>query len=140
MMQSHKTMIAPAPGFTARVMARIEEREQVRVRQRAMLGALVLIVAAIIVLATMIAVLVALIATFATSPSTFTSLVSVFAFIAERINVVLDALWTAMLVVTQNVDASIWVGYACVAFAVTLLWTRVAMGLGHPVTLVMRED
>lgn len=40
--QRQFVMVAPAPGFTARVMTRLVAYEQRRARQRAMLGALVL--------------------------------------------------------------------------------------------------
>lgn len=40
--QQHFVMVAPAPGFTARVMTRIVEHERRRARRRALLGALAL--------------------------------------------------------------------------------------------------
>lgn len=48
-------MISPAPGFTARVMARIEERQRAEAQRRAWIGVGLLVIAAAIPLAALVA-------------------------------------------------------------------------------------
>lgn len=118
------TMIAPAPGFSERVMARIAEREARVARRRAFAGiTLLLLVSAIPVLLVgagfVSATLLAL-----TTPETLLSAALTVALLAMDASSVIEALVISASVAVEAVRLEIIV-YAVVVLGLTLFWMRV---------------
>jgi hypothetical protein len=97
-------MIAPAPGFTNRVMARLAERERARARQRAMIGSALLVGAAIAMLALAAWQLASAAWVLITSPQVVVVLWNACQTLAFWIGAALNACWIAVNVLVANLD------------------------------------
>lgn len=129
-MQSERpfTMVAPAPGFTARVMARLEARERAQAQRRAVVGAGLFVVAASALLAFVGMVIASWISMLVERPGTIVSLVVTLSPAADRLLALLKALWVAAIALARSGDSVIMLMYALAVLALTLLWGRVALG------------
>jgi hypothetical protein len=121
-------MVSPAPGFTARVMARLEARERAQARRRAVIGAGLLVVAASALLAFVGMALASWLSVVMERPSTIVSLVVALSPVADRLLALLEALWVAAIALARSVDSVAMLAYALAVLAFTLLWARVALG------------
>lgn len=131
-MRNHATMVAPAAGFTARVMARIEERERAQARRRVMLGAGLLVVAASTLLALIGVALASLLAVLAASPDTTIRMIMT---LSPSAFALLEAMWVALAAIVRSADSAPMLAYALGVFALTLVWARVVMGFPSPRTI-----
>jgi len=126
--ETRATMIAPSAGFTARVMARIDEHERVQARRRAWIGAILL--AAVV---TSVFVLVALwlaswIISIAETPSTIAPIVLAISKLLDNGGTMIQALWVAGTTIDRNLGQAPLLLYAFVVLAMTALWASVATG------------
>jgi hypothetical protein len=119
-------------GFTARVMARIEERERAQARRQAMLGAGLLVVAASALLAFSGVALASLLAVLAASPDTTIRMIMT---LSPSAFALLEAMWVALAAIVRRADSAPMLVYALGVFALTLVWARVVMGLPSPRTI-----
>ncbi len=140
MMTPPKSMLTPAPGFTTRVLSRIETYEHARARRRALIGAIVLVVAAMLLIAFVAFSLATWLFAFADQPSIVTTLVTMLVGMFDRARIVFDAFWVAGVTIGRQVDQAVWVAYAVLALALTMLWTRVVVGLPRFASITVRED
>lgn len=140
MITPHKTMLSPTPGFTVRVMTRIEAYERARARRRALLGIGLLVVAALIVSAFIIFSLALWVSALAEQPSLVSTAVTTFVSLFGHARVVLDAFWVAGLTIARNVNEVVWIGYALLAVGLTMVWTRVAVGFPRFASISIREE
>lgn len=140
MITPQKTMWSPAPGFTARVMTRIEDYERARARQRAWLGVILLVVAAIVVGVLVVLTVALWVAALAEQPSIVSTVVTVCVSLFGRARIVLEAFWVAGMTIARNVSALIWIAYALLAVALTMVWTRVAVGFPQFASISIREE
>jgi len=122
------TMMTPAAGFTSRVMARIAEYERAQARRRALIGSALLVIAAGVILILVAGWLSAWIAALITTPSALVSLWSTLATLAFWTRKFIEMVWTAMTVITDQVDASQLLMLGIGVFALTLIWVRVVIG------------
>jgi anti-sigma factor RsiW len=122
---NHATMVSPSAGFTSRVMARIEERERARARQRALIGAGLLVAAAVGVFALLAVWIAAWLGALLASPGAIlTALLAVAPLAGE----LWEALWVASLAILQNVNGGMLLTYALIVLALTVVWARVVTG------------
>lgn len=121
-------MVTPAPGFTARVMTRLAERERARARRGAMIGSALLVGAAIALLALVVWQLVAVVRVLITSPQIVIALWNAFEILAFWFGVLINALWVAVNVIAATLDPFQTLTCALAIFALTMLWTRVVTG------------
>jgi hypothetical protein len=119
------TMISPSSGFTARVMARIEERERAQARRRALIGASLLVAAALALFALVGLWAASWISLLLASPS---AIFAALATVSPMLDDLLDALWVAALAILQNVNGVILLAYASFVLALTVVWARVVTG------------
>lgn len=140
MITPHKTMLSPTPGFTVRVMTRIEAYERARARRRALLGIGLLVVAALIVSAFIMVSLALWVSALAEQPSLVSTAVTTFVSLFGHARVVLDAFWVAGLTIARNVNEVVWIGYALLAVGLTMVWTRVAVGFPRFASISIREE
>ena len=138
MRTQHMTMISPAPGFTARVMAKIVERERAQARRRAAIGAGLLVAAAGALVALLGGVLVVVGFVFATNSDVILgSLIALVPFVTTCTTLI-EALWISVTVVSANIGAVHMLAYALGVFVLTLLWVRVVAGSSqHLLTLTV---
>jgi hypothetical protein len=125
--ETRVTMVSPSAGFTARVMARLEERERLQARRRSMIGATLLVVAVATVLALFGIWLVSWIALMA-RPEAISPMVMAFATLFDGWARLIEGLWIAITVIAQNLGELPILVYACVVLAMTALWVRVVTG------------
>ncbi len=115
-------MVAPAPGFTNRVMARWAERERARARRRALVGASVL-VGAVSVILLFAAVQLACVVWTGRHLVLSASLNAL-----EALTLGLGALWLVAKKMIFSLDLLHALVGALAVFALTMLWTRVVTG------------
>lgn len=120
-----KTMLAPVPGFTARVMTRLAERERAQARWRALIGIAVLALVALSVLALVSFLVAAWIAALVIQSGTIPSVIVTMVSLAEGLGVLINALWLGALTIAANVSDGGVLVYALGVLALTMLWTRV---------------
>lgn len=124
---SHVTMVAPAPGFTQRVMARLEERERTAERRRAVIGIGILIAVATAVFAGVGAIIISVVMELVSFPDLpISALVALIPFM-DVVGTLLGALWTAATVLVDVIGPQILL-YAVFVLAMTLIWVRVVNG------------
>jgi hypothetical protein len=121
-------MVPPAPGFTARVMRRVAERERTRTRQRALIGSVLLAGAAGAVLWITAAQLVAVLWVLMTNPRVILITVDAFRVPAFWTGKVLEALWVAATAIAENLDPLQLMLVAVMVFGLTMLWAHVVTG------------
>lgn len=121
-------MVAPAPGFTTRVMARIVERERARTHRRAMIGSALLVGTAVAVLALAAWQLVTAAWALIKNPQMLIALWHAFGTLTFWFGALIHALWIAVKVVAAMLDPLQMLIGALTIFALTLLWTRVVAG------------
>lgn len=126
--QQRFTMVAPAPGFTARVMTRLAERERARARRRALIGAALLVGAASVMLALAGLSLASAGWVLVTRPQTLVALLNAFETLAFWLGVIFNALWIAANAIAANLDPPQMLIGASAVFAVTMFWVRVVTG------------
>ncbi len=124
----HATMVSPVPGFTGRVMARIEARERVRARRQAAIGAGLLFLATGVVSVLLGSVLLWFLAIAVTNPDIFLTVLVSLTPLLDFATTVADALWIAVGAVADNISMAQMLGFALSVFALTLLWVRVVAG------------
>jgi hypothetical protein len=121
----HATMASPSAGFTSRVMARIEERERVRARQRALIGAGLLVAVGIGVFALIAIWITAWLNALLASPSAILISLLVVAPLAGEL---WGSLSVAALTILQNVNGVMLLAYAFFVLILTVIWARVVTG------------
>ncbi len=126
-MSRHVTMVTPAPGFTMRVMARIQERERQAARRRALVGAGLLALAGVAPFVLVGIGLASLWIVLSSAPDWLTSGIVAVSPALDLVGTILTALWLAGGAIVSLGSAQI-VVYALVVLALTLLWVRVAGG------------
>ena len=129
--ETRATMVAPSAGFSARVMARIQEHERAQARRRAWIGAILL--AAIV---TSVFVLVALwLASWIISIVAMPSIIAPIALAVSSLfgdgGSLVQATWVAITTIARNVGDGSLLVYALVVLAMTALWAYVATGSFH---------
>jgi uncharacterized membrane protein len=122
------TLMTPAPGFTSRVMARIAEHERAQARRRAMIGSVLLILAAIAVLGLVAWWLVSIASVFVTAPTVLVAVLNVCASMAFWVAKFFESLWAVALIITQNVGAVEMLALAIGVITLTAIWVRVVAG------------
>ncbi len=122
------TMMAPAPGFTGRVMARIAERERAAARRRAMLGVGLLVAAAASLLALVLGLLLLIALTPVDVPGMLASGWAALAPVLDLISPVAEALWVSTVAFADNVSVALVLVYALVVATITVLWARMVAG------------
>src|SRR5512136_391643 len=118
---THATMVSPAPGFAARVMARIEERERVRARRRSVAGGLLLVLASAVAVVLFGIVAGSTLITLASDPDIFSSALSTLAVLADLLRNLLYALWTVAAAFSAIATMPLLV-FAAVVCGLTFLW------------------
>lgn len=124
----YASMVAPAAGFTARVMARIQEQERARARRWGVLGAGLLFLAAGVVSVLLAGVLLGLLAIAATNPDVVFTVVVSLTPLVDFGTTVAEALWISLAVVASNISAVQLLAFAASVFVLTLVWVRVVSG------------
>jgi hypothetical protein len=122
---NHAKMVSPSTGFASRVMARIEERERAQARQRAVIGAGLLVAAAIALLAFVAIWIAGWISAVLASPGAILTTALVVSPLASDW---LDALRIAAFAILQNVNVVILLVYALGVLALTTFWAEIATG------------
>lgn len=125
--EPHVTMASPAPGFTSRVMTRIEERERTQARRRALIGAAVLVAAVAIVLASVISWVASWISMIA-HPEAISPIVMAFNTLFGDWEKLFEGLWIAVTVIMQNLGEVPLLVYACIVLAITAIWLQIVAG------------
>ena len=118
----HAQMVSPSAGFTARVMARLEERERARARQRAMIGVGLLVAAAVAFVAVTTLWVAAWINALLASPSAILATVQT---ISPLLGGLAEALWIAAAAILRAVNSVQMLAYALIVLALTAIWARV---------------
>lgn len=125
--ESHVTMASPAPGFTSRLMARIEERERTRARRRAFIGAAMLVIASAILLVPGISWVVSASSMIA-DPQAVAPIALAFVTVFSGWEKLLEGLWVAATVIAQNVGEVPLLVYASIVLATTVVWVHIVGG------------
>jgi len=125
--ESNVMMASPAPGFTSRVMVRIEQSERVRARRRAMIGAATLVIAVAISLVPVISWVVSVISMIA-NPEAIAPMVLAFVMLFGGWEKLLEGLWVAASVIAQNVGEVPLLVYACIVLGMTAVWLQIVSG------------
>ncbi len=121
-------MVAPAPGFTARVMERIQVQERARVRRRTLVGAGLLAVSSATLLVLAGWMLLSVVEVFIVSPETIAPVWGGLELLVTTVQSIIEALWVAAVAFVVAVGSLQLLGYSLLAFALTLLWLRVVSG------------
>ncbi len=121
-------MIAPAPGFTARVMARVAERERATARRRAMLGVGLLVAVAAVLLALVGGLLLLIALSGVDVPDMFVSVWVALAPVLDVFSPVVEALWVSTVAFADNVSMAPVLVYALAVAVMTVLWARLVTG------------
>ncbi len=124
---AHATMIAPAPGFTARTMARIQTFERARARRRAMIGAGLLVIAAVAALLVALLWIGVFVAQVIATPSALVAVMNTSGFLADLAGTVVNALWISAVAFVLA-DTTQLLVYALFVCGLLLLWLRVVGG------------
>ena len=122
------TLMAPAPGFTSRVMARIAEHERVQARRRAVIGSVLLVLAAIAILVLVALWLVSVASVFIAAPSVLIAVLNAFASMAFWAGTFFESLWTVAFLIAQNVGAAEMLALAVAVITLTTIWVSVVAG------------
>jgi uncharacterized membrane protein len=122
------TLMTPAPGFTSRVLARIAEHERAQARRRAMIGSVLLVLAAIAILGLVAWWLVSIASVFVTAPTVLVAVLNVCASMAFWVAKFFESLWAVALIITQNVGAVEMLALAIGVITLTAIWVRVVAG------------
>ncbi len=136
------TMIAPAPGFTTRVMARIAERERATARRRAMFGVGLLVAAAAGLLALVVGLLLLIASSAVDVPDMVASAWVALAPVFDVFSPVAEALWVSSVAFAENVSMAPMLAYALMVVAITILWARLVTGSTQllPHSILMGEQ
>ncbi len=124
----HATMVSPAPGFTIRVMARIEARERARARRQAIVGAGLLFLATGVVSALLAGLLLSVLGIVLMNPDVFIATLVSLTPLVDFVTTIAEALWIAVGVLAENISAAQMLTFALGVLALTLLWVRVVTG------------
>lgn len=122
------TLMSPAAGFTSRVMARIAEHERAQAQRRAVIGAVLLVLAAIAILVFVALWLISVVAVFVATPSVLVAALNAFALLAFWVGKFFESLWTVVFLIAQNVGAVEMLALAVVVITLTAVWVRVVAG------------
>jgi uncharacterized membrane protein len=109
-------------------MARIAEHERAQARRRAMIGSVLLILAAIAVLGLVAWWLVSIASVFVTAPTVLVAMLNVCASMAFWVAKFFESLWAVALIITQNVGAVEMLALAIGVITLTAIWVRVVAG------------
>ncbi len=121
------TMIAPAPGFTARTMARIEMYERTRARRRAMIGAGLLASAAMVALLVVVLWFGVLVAGLIANAEAFVTLMNVSGLMTDWVSTLTGAFWVSIVAFAQAGTVQLLV-FALIVCGLLLVWVRVVGG------------
>ena len=122
------TMMAPSPGFTSRVMARLTERERAQARRRALIGSVLLVGAAVAILTLGVLWCISAAEFFLTMPNVLVATVDALASLAFWSALFFESLWSVALLIAQNVGAVEMLALAVTVMGLTVLWVRVVAG------------
>ncbi|MCI0476230.1 MAG: hypothetical protein L0Y55_08285 [Anaerolineales bacterium] len=122
------TMIAPASGFTNRVMTRLAERERARARRRALIGSALLVSAVVAMIAFALVQIVSDVWVLLTKPQVIVAALNAFQTLTFWIGALLNAFWIAANVILANLDPVQTMTCALAVFALTMLWARAVTG------------
>jgi hypothetical protein len=122
------TMVSPAPGFTARVMAELAVRERARARRRALMGVGVLVAAPLALMMFVSLSLGSLAALLVANPDVFVTVLLAFAQTADVISTFVGAGWTVIMVLGGEATFVQVVAFALAVVGMTFLWVRVVSG------------
>jgi Na+-driven multidrug efflux pump len=126
------TMLSPKDGFAERVIARLGERERLRARRRALVGAGLLVVAGAVVVSALAIWTAAWISPLLADPSQVISWLSVFIPLVGGFS---EAIGVTARVALESVNNPLVLAYALATLGLTLLWARFAAGTSqHPLT------
>lgn len=120
-------MASPAPGFTSRVMARLEQSERARAQRRTMIGVATLVIAVAISLVPVISWVVSVVSMIA-NPEAIAPLTLAFVTLFDGSVKLLEGLWVAASVIAQNVGEVPLLVYACTVLATTAVWLQIVSG------------
>lgn len=121
------TMVAPASGFTGRVMARIEQYERAQARRRTMLGAAVLLGAASVPFVVLGYLLVSLGSHLLADPGTILSGIFAFAPVLDIVGGLLEALSISAMTLARVGSVQMFL-FAVAVCSLTFLWAAVVHG------------
>ncbi len=134
------TMVSPAPGFTARVMAELAVRERARARRRALFGAGMLLVAPLALMLFASVSIGSLVALVIANPDVIVTVLVTLAQTADVISAFVGAGWTVVTVLGREVTFVQVVAFAVAVVGMTLLWVRVVgSSYQRPIGRTMRE-
>lgn len=122
------TLMTPAPGFTSRVMARIAEHEHAQARRRAVIGSVLLVLAAIAVLGLVAWWFISVASVVVATPSILVAVLNALASVMFWAAKFAELLWTVALIVVQNVGAVEMLALAVAVITLTAIWVRVVTG------------
>lgn len=126
--ETRVTMVAPAAGFTNRVMARIEANERAQAQRRAWIGIILLTMFVMGVFALIAFWLASWIVSIVTTPMTFGPIFLAVSKMMGNGGTLLEAIWTAVTTVERNVGDGFLFVYALMVVAMTALWAYVVSG------------
>ncbi len=126
--QTRFTQIAPPPGFTGRVMARLAEHERARARRRALIGSGLLVGVAGAVLTLGALWLATWVWALLATPHVIVFLLEGLGTLAFWLRAVVGAGWLAANVVVAQLDPLAMTGCAAGVFGLTWLWVRIVTG------------
>ncbi len=121
------TMAAPAPGFTVRVMARIEQYERVQARRRSILGAAVLLGAASVPFLALGYLLVSFGLQLLASPGVFLGGILAFGPVVEIVSSLIEALVVSATTLARVGSVQMFL-FAVVVCSLTFLWAAIVHG------------
>jgi hypothetical protein len=121
------TMAAPVPGFTARVMARIEQHERAQARRRSILGAAILLGAASVPFMAIGYLLVVLGSQLVADPGALLSSILAVAPVLNILGNLLEALAVTAMALAQVGTVQMLL-FAIVVCALTFLWAAIVHG------------
>lgn len=122
------TLMTPAPGFTSRVLARIAEHERAQARRRAVIGSVLLVLAAIAILGLVAWWFVSVASVFVAAPSILVAVLQACASLAFAAAKFVESLWTVALILAENVGAFEMIALAVAVITLTAIWVRVVAG------------
>jgi hypothetical protein len=119
------TMVSPAPGFTGRVMARVQAYERARARRRALIGAGVLAASAAGLVATAMFLVVSQIIALVTNPDAIPAATDAVGQTLNAVDALADAAGITTRVVAGDIGAIQILAFAVFVLMLTLVWVRV---------------
>jgi len=126
--ETRVTMVAPAAGFTHRVMAHIEAHERAQAQRRAWIGIILLTMFVMGVFALVALWLISWIVSIVATPSTFAPIVLAVSSLLDDGGAMTQATWVAVMTIARNVGEGSLIVYAFGVLAMTALWAYVASG------------